>query len=96
MNSYQRVMTALELGQPDQVPVLEWAVCDKVIKALCPIPAKAGMTTLGVVQHPDMSLLPWFNKRWERAVPFDTPSTQVAPPGNLRKGKASTYCGLRS
>jgi uroporphyrinogen decarboxylase len=36
MNSYQRVMTALELGEPDQVPILEWAVCDKVIKALCP------------------------------------------------------------
>ena len=36
MNSYQRVMTALERGEPDRVPIVEWAVSRKVIKALCP------------------------------------------------------------
>ena len=36
MNSYQRVMTALERGEPDRVPIVEWAISRKVIKALCP------------------------------------------------------------
>jgi hypothetical protein len=29
-------MTALERGEPDRVPVVEWTVNRKVIKALCP------------------------------------------------------------
>ena len=36
MNSYQRVMTALKREQPDRVPIVEWAISRKVIKALCP------------------------------------------------------------
>ena len=29
-------MTALERGEPDRVPIVEWAVSRKVTKALCP------------------------------------------------------------
>ena len=36
MNSYQRVMTALEHKEPDRVPIVEWAISRKVIKAMCP------------------------------------------------------------
>lgn len=36
MNSYERVMTALELGEPDRVPIVESAISMNVIKALCP------------------------------------------------------------
>jgi len=36
VNSYQRVMTALERGEPDRVPIVEWAVSRKIIKAMCP------------------------------------------------------------
>ena len=36
MNSYERVMTALELGEPDCVPIVETALSMNVIKALCP------------------------------------------------------------
>jgi uroporphyrinogen decarboxylase len=36
MNSYERVMAALRLQQPDQVPILEWAICPRVVKAICP------------------------------------------------------------
>lgn len=36
MNSYQRVKTALELKQPDQVPIVEFVIDSKVIKGACP------------------------------------------------------------
>jgi uroporphyrinogen decarboxylase len=36
MNSYQRVMTAMECREPDRVPIVEWAISRKVIKALSP------------------------------------------------------------
>jgi uroporphyrinogen decarboxylase len=36
MNSYERVMTALRGGEPDQVPILEWAIAPNVVKAICP------------------------------------------------------------
>lgn len=36
MNSYERVMTALELKEPDRVPILEWVISSNVIKAICP------------------------------------------------------------
>jgi len=36
VNSYERVMTALELGEPDRVPIVETAISMNVIKALCP------------------------------------------------------------
>ena len=36
MNSYERVMAALELKEPDRVPILEWAISPHVIKAICP------------------------------------------------------------
>ena len=36
MNGYQRVMTAFEGGQPDQVPVFEGAIADNIVEALVP------------------------------------------------------------
>ena len=36
MNSYERVITALELGTPDRVPVLEWAINPDVARAINP------------------------------------------------------------
>ena len=36
MNSYERVMAALELKEPDRVPILEWIISPNVIKAICP------------------------------------------------------------
>jgi len=36
VNSYERVMTALELREPDRVPIVESAISPHVIKALCP------------------------------------------------------------
>jgi len=36
VNSYQRVMTAMERREPDRVPIVEWAISRKVIKAMCP------------------------------------------------------------
>ena len=36
MNSYERVMTALAVGEPDRVPLLEILIDPKVIRALCP------------------------------------------------------------
>jgi len=36
MNSYQRAMTAVERKEPDRVPIVEWAISRKVIKALSP------------------------------------------------------------
>lgn len=36
MNSYERVMAALERRQPDRVPILEWSIHPKVFKAICP------------------------------------------------------------
>ena len=36
MNSYQRTMTALEVKQPDRVPILEWQISSHVIEALEP------------------------------------------------------------
>jgi uroporphyrinogen decarboxylase len=36
MNSYERVMTALKLRQPDRVPIVEWAISPAVMNVLCP------------------------------------------------------------
>lgn len=36
MNSYERVMTALEVKQPDRVPILEWQISSNVIEILKP------------------------------------------------------------
>jgi uroporphyrinogen decarboxylase len=36
MNSYERFMTALDRKQPDRVPIVEWSISTKVIKALVP------------------------------------------------------------
>lgn len=36
MNGYERVMTAMALGQPDRVPLLEFAIHPKVFQAICP------------------------------------------------------------
>ncbi len=36
MNSYERVMMALKLKEPDRVPIVEWTISPKIIKALCP------------------------------------------------------------
>jgi hypothetical protein len=36
VNSYERVMTALEHGEPDHVPIVEWAVSPSTIRAMCP------------------------------------------------------------
>lgn len=36
MNSYERFMTALERKQPDRVPIVEWSISTKVVKALSP------------------------------------------------------------
>ena len=36
MNSYERVMTAMQLGQPDRVPVVEFAIDPGVRHAICP------------------------------------------------------------
>ena len=36
MNSHERVMAALKLQEPDRVPILEWAISDPVIRAICP------------------------------------------------------------
>jgi uroporphyrinogen decarboxylase len=36
MNGYQRVMTALDRGRPDRVPVFEGAIADNIVEALIP------------------------------------------------------------
>lgn len=36
MNSYERVMAALELKKPDRVPIVEWAISRRVQQAICP------------------------------------------------------------
>ncbi len=36
MNSYERVITALELKEPDHVPIIECTIDPKVIKGACP------------------------------------------------------------
>ena len=36
MNSYERIMVALERKEPDRVPILEWTVHPAVIQHLCP------------------------------------------------------------
>jgi uroporphyrinogen decarboxylase len=36
VNSYERVMTALEHGEPDRVPIVEWAVSPSIIREMCP------------------------------------------------------------
>jgi uroporphyrinogen decarboxylase len=36
MNSYERFMTALDRKQPDRVPIVEWSISTKVVKALVP------------------------------------------------------------
>ena len=34
MNSYERVLCALTIGQPDRVPIIEWMIHPNVINAL--------------------------------------------------------------
>ena len=36
MNSTERVLTALQLGQPDRVPIIEFVVDEKVARAAVP------------------------------------------------------------
>jgi uroporphyrinogen decarboxylase len=36
MNSYERVMRALEVKEADRIPIVEWAVSPKVFTAICP------------------------------------------------------------
>ena len=36
MNSYERVMLALQGKEPDRVPIVEWAISPKIYKVLCP------------------------------------------------------------
>jgi uroporphyrinogen decarboxylase len=36
MTSYERVMTAMERGQPDRVPILEWVIHTDVMRRICP------------------------------------------------------------
>ena len=36
MNGYERTVAALELKEPDQVPVFEWVIHPKVVEGLCP------------------------------------------------------------
>ncbi len=36
MNGYERIVSALELKEPDQIPVMEWGIHPKVIESLCP------------------------------------------------------------
>ncbi len=36
MNSYHSQKTALELKQPDRVPIVEFVIDSKVVKAACP------------------------------------------------------------
>ena len=36
MNSYERVFAALNLEQPDRVPILEGAIADNIVEALIP------------------------------------------------------------
>ncbi len=36
MNSYQRIMLAIELKHPDRVPIVEFVIDPKVYKALVP------------------------------------------------------------
>ena len=36
MNGYERVVAALELREPDQIPLMEWGVHPSIIESLCP------------------------------------------------------------
>ena len=36
MNGYERILAALQLREPDQVPIMEWAIDPKVVEGLCP------------------------------------------------------------
>jgi uroporphyrinogen decarboxylase len=36
MNSHERFMTALDRKQPDRVPIVEWSISTKIVKALVP------------------------------------------------------------
>ena len=36
MNGYERIAAALELREPDQIPIMEWLIHGNVIEALCP------------------------------------------------------------
>jgi len=35
MNSYERVVAALRLQEPDQVPIVEWTISRRVVKGIC-------------------------------------------------------------
>ena len=36
MNGYERIVAALELREPDQIPIMEWLIDPKVREGLCP------------------------------------------------------------
>lgn len=36
MTGYERIMTAINRGQPDQLPILEFTINKKVVRAICP------------------------------------------------------------
>ena len=36
MNGYERMKAALELREPDRIPVMEWAIAGNVMEALVP------------------------------------------------------------
>ena len=50
MNGYERVLTSLQCGQPDRVPVFELLVDPKVIAGINPLEPVAGMD-LGEVKQ---------------------------------------------
>jgi len=61
MNSYERVMTAMKLGQPDRVPVVEYVVDPKVISAV--LPSAQGVEDLIDFLDMDMVGCPaWFKR----------------------------------
>ncbi len=53
MNGYERIVAALELREPDQVPIMEWLIDPKVIEGLCP-----GCDYFDLVEHMDLDGVP--------------------------------------
>ena len=49
MNGYERTVAALELREPDQIPIFEWAIDPKVVEGLCP-----GRDYFGMVEELDL------------------------------------------
>jgi len=53
MNGYERIVAALELREPDQVPIMEWLIDPKVMEGLCP-----GSDYFGLVEELDLDGVP--------------------------------------